>query len=291
MNLVGKIFVSLICFFSVVFMAFSMTVYATHRNWREVVMLPKEEATGGKEIGLKFQLEEAKRKNDELKGEYEKITKELNAEKDARTQAVAKLENELKELTAARDKREKEYAALVESERKAVATMKTAQDNAAHSEKDRDELDAKAVQAREDRDNHFKEVVRLTEELHALKSETDGLNNRMTSLTADLAKAKDALRYFDINPNSDFKSKTPPRVNGTVRAVTGEGFVEISIGADDGLRAGHQLEVYRAAGGTSTYVGRIEVVKTTPDKAVCKINPKFQNSNMMKDDRVVSKIQ
>jgi vacuolar-type H+-ATPase subunit I/STV1 len=268
-----------------------MTVYATHRNWREVVMLPKEEATGGKEIGLKFQLEEAKRKNDELKGEYEKITKELNAEKDARTQAVAKLENELKELTAARDKREKEYAALVESERKAVATMKTAQDNAAHSEKDRDELDAKAVQAREDRDNHFKEVVRLTEELHALKSETDGLNNRMTSLTADLAKAKDALRYFDINPNSDFKSKTPPRVNGTVRAVTGEGFVEISIGADDGLRAGHQLEVYRAAGGTSTYVGRIEVVKTTPDKAVCKINPKFQNSNMMKDDRVVSKIQ
>jgi len=291
MNLVGKIFVCLICFFSVVFMAFSMTVYATHRNWREVVLLPAAEATGGKDVGLKIQHEEAKRKNDELAAERDKIAKELGAEKDARTQAVAKLENELKELNAERAKREKEYAELVKSEREAVATMKTAQDNATHSEKERDDLDTKAAQAREDRDKHFKEVVRLTDELHGLKKTSDDLQKRMTTLSADLAKAKEALRYFDINPDSDYKSKTPPRVNGLVRAVTGEGFVEISIGADDGLRAGHQLEVYRAAGGASTYVGRIEVVKTTPDRAVCKINPKFQNSNMMKDDRVVSKIE
>ena len=57
-----------------------------------------------------------------------------------------------------------------------------------------------------------------------------------------------------------------------------------------GLLKGHQLEVYRIGGGQSTYVGRIEVVKTSPDKSVCKIDPKFQNSNMMVGDRVASKI-
>ena len=38
MNLVGKIFIVLIFVMSLVFMAFSMAVYATHRNWREVVV-------------------------------------------------------------------------------------------------------------------------------------------------------------------------------------------------------------------------------------------------------------
>ena len=41
----------------------------------------------------------------------------------------------------------------------------------------------------------------------------------------------------------------------------------------------------------STYVGRIEVVKTSPDRAVCKIDPSFQKSNMMVDDRVATKIK
>ena len=43
MNLVGKIFVVLILVMSVLFMAFAMAVYATHRNWREVVV--NEQAT------------------------------------------------------------------------------------------------------------------------------------------------------------------------------------------------------------------------------------------------------
>ena len=42
MNLVGKIFVVLIFVMSLVFMAFAMAVYATHRNWREEVTRPRE---------------------------------------------------------------------------------------------------------------------------------------------------------------------------------------------------------------------------------------------------------
>ena len=74
------------------------------------------------------------------------------------------------------------------------------------------------------------------------------------------------------------------------RPAEGGGLVEISLGSDAGLMKGHKLEVYRTAGGQSTYVGRIEVVKTDPSRAACKIDPKFQNSNVMVGDRVASKI-
>ncbi len=45
---------------------------------------------------------------------------------------------------------------------------------------------------------------------------------------------------------------------GSILAVPQQNLVEINIGADDGLRKGHKLEVVRMNGGT-TYVGRIEV--------------------------------
>ena len=73
-------------------------------------------------------------------------------------------------------------------------------------------------------------------------------------------------------------------------AVTGEGSVEVSIGSDDGLLKGHRLHVYRV-GGTPPYVGDIEVVETYPDRAVCRIDPKFYKSPMRRGDRVASKLR
>jgi membrane-associated HD superfamily phosphohydrolase len=290
MNLVGKIFVVLIFVMALAFMCFAMAVYATHKNWYDVVTLSRSEAAG-RPVGLQYQLEDARKENTQRKTEADNLAKELNAEKDARAQAVAKLENELKTAVEERQKREKELAELVNSERQAVAAMRTAQEATAHSEKMRDALESQVTQMQEDRDSHFKEAVRITDELHQVMNDKEQLDKRLATLTADLAKAKEALRYFDINENADYKAKTPPRINAIVLTVTGAGLVEISAGSDQGLQVGHHLEVYRATGAANTYVGRIEVVKTTPDKVVCKIDPKFQNSNMMRGDRVVSKIE
>jgi phosphoglycolate phosphatase-like HAD superfamily hydrolase len=292
MNLVGKIFVVLIFVMSLVFMSFAVAVYATHRNWREVVLLPREQVVPGKEIGLKFQLDEAKVKNDGFKNELEKVTRDRDAEKNARIDAVAKLENELKVRTKERNDRDRDLAALVQSERNAVAAMNATQAEIAIAEKERSKLRTEVLQAQKDRDAHFKEVQRLLDELHQAANDKVQLQNRLTTLAQDLAKAKEALRYYDINENSDYKAKAPPRVDGVILATPGDGLVEVSLGSDDGLRKGHQLEVYRISGGASTYVGRIEVVKTAPNLSVCKLAPNFpQNSNIMKGDRVASKIE
>jgi hypothetical protein len=285
MNLVGKIFIVLIFVMSLVFMALSMAVYATHRNWREVVV--------GKPKGLQSQLDDANKQLEVQRNDYDKLKHEYETEKAAAAQAVAKLENELLVLNAERKKRDQEYTDLVKAEREAVASMKTTQENMSRSEKERDTVEAQVLHAQQDRDAHFKEVHRLTDALNQVDNERDQLQKRMTTLAADLAKAKEALRWFDINPNGNFKDKTPPRVDGVVLTPSGSGLVEINIGSDQGLRVGHQLEVYRtgSGAGANAYVGRIEVVKIMPDRSVCKVEPKFQNSAMMRGDRVVSKIE
>ena len=58
----------------------------------------------------------------------------------------------------------------------------------------------------------------------------------------------------------------------------------------DGGVVGGGLQVLREAGGRSIYVGRIQVVRTTFDKAACKVDPNFLKSNIEGGDRVTSKI-
>jgi hypothetical protein len=288
MNLVGKIFIVLIFVMALVFMSFAMAVYATHKNWKDVVM--NEQVSADKPLGLSQQLKNEKTRNDELNAQKEKLQQQYEAEKAAKTQAIAKLENELKtakdELVAI----EKVKAELDKASREAVAAMNSTQTNATTFQKERDGLRVDILQAQKDRDAHFKEVVRLTDEFNQAVNDKDQLRKRTEDLGKDMTKADEVLRKFGLDKNKDY-STVPPTVDGVILATPGTGLVEISIGSDDGLLKGHLLEVYRASGGQSTYVGRIEVVKTAPDKSVCRIDPKFQNSTMMKGDRVASKIE
>ena len=292
MNLVGKIFVVLIFVMSLVFMSFAMAVYATHRNWREIVILPQNspKLAQGKEVGLKFQLMEVKQYNEELRSQIETLRKDIDNERNAKEKSLNKLETERDELLKERRALEAGYADLEKAKRDAVAAMSATQKVAADYRKELEDIRQQLIEAQQDRDAHFKEVVRLTDDLNQATNERDLLSKRAADVSKDLSKARDALRYFDIDEQSNYKSKTPPRVDGVVLATPRAGLVEISIGSDDGLRKGHRLEVYRIAAGSSTYVGRIEVVKTSPDRSVCKIDPKYQNSHVMEGDRVDSKI-
>jgi hypothetical protein len=287
MNLVGKIFVVLILVMAILFMAFAMAVYATHKNWRELVQ--NEQPTPDKPLGLAPQLKRAQDENKKLNDENEKLKQQYDAEKAAKLQALTKLERDLEAVRGDLKTLEKKLAELEEAKRRAVAAMSSTQINATDYRKELDSQRKTIGEAQKDRDAHFKEVVRLTEALHQAANEKDLLTKRTDELAKDLAKADTLLRKFNLDKHRDY-SDVPPKVDGVVTATPGAGLVEVSIGADQGLIKGHRLEVYRAGGGQSTYVGRIEVVSTAPDRAVCKIDPKFQNANVMVGDRVTSKI-
>jgi len=82
-------------------------------------------------------------------------------------------------------------------------------------------------------------------------------------------------------------SQIPPKVDGEVLAVfENKGLVEISIGADDGLKKGHVLQVYRGA----VYLGQIIIREIEPDRAVGEIDKKMQRGRIRGGDNVTTKL-
>jgi hypothetical protein len=105
------------------------------------------------------------------------------------------------------------------------------------------------------------------------------------SVTTELQSAPPA-----VDGVSD-PGQLPDLVDGKVLSVSGEGEaceVEISFGASDGLRPGHQLEVYRLLSREGIYVGRVKVVRTTAKTSVCKAVA--TQGTIRQGDRVTSKL-
>ncbi|OHB72838.1 MAG: hypothetical protein A2V70_01455 [Planctomycetes bacterium RBG_13_63_9] len=289
MNLVGKILTVLILVMSLLWAAFAVAVYATHTNWKLVVDNPTPAA--GKPEGLKQKLEKAKKHNEELQDRKTGLEEKLAEAKKAAEQARGKLASEYDVLQREHDQLQQRLAKLVQAERDAVAAMAATQKTLEALRQEVTVLRANIAQAQTDRDAHFDQVVKLTDELNQKVNQLKQAKARETTLAADHAKALEVLRKFGLSGEPELYADQPPDVEGIVLAVTGDGLVEISNGSDEGLLKGHKLHVYRVGGGRSVYVGRIEVVRTDADRAVCKIDPKYQKSPVQKGDRVASKIE
>jgi regulator of replication initiation timing len=300
MNLLGKIFIVLIFVMSLVFSTMVVAVYSTHTNWREVVMRPADQVGPGKELGLRYQLENERQLVKQLQERMELLTKQLNAEKLAYQQAVAKLETENARLADELDQLKRTHAQLVEENNRALASLAALQEETASLRAEvvggviggqkvlglREEI--RLVQ--KDRDSQFQRVVELTDELNQTRQQLDTLKEQSTRLAQELANAQSVLRKFGLKPVPELYADTPPEVEGVILATTAGGHVEISIGSDDGLEKGQKLEVYRIAPDQAMYLGRIEVLETAPDRAVCRIIPEYRKGEMQRGDRVASKI-
>ena len=92
------------------------------------------------------------------------------------------------------------------------------------------------------------------------------------------------LRANDLSEFEDVDG-IPPALDGLVLDVR-KNFMEISLGSDDGLKVGHQLEVFK----DRTYKGRIIVRRTDPDRAVAEIIPELRKGEIQKGDFVRTKV-
>lgn len=287
MNWLGKTLVMAILVMSLVFMAFAIAVYSTHKNWRDLVT--NAQAAPGKPLGLQPQLSALRARNGELQAQLDTITKEIADERGAHQKSLAELQTTLSTLRQEYDKQVAEHAALVEGERQAVAATE-----AAH--KTLEALRGEVVKLRDDirlvqkeKEEEFDRALKLADDLNQNKAAGDLLKKRNVQLTDQLAQAKAVLKSHDLDEHEPVDG-VPPKVDGVVLAVGNDGMIEVSLGADDGLRKGNTLEVFRHAGTVSKYLGRIQVVRTAPDKAVGKILPEFRKGNIQKEDRVATRL-
>lgn len=286
MTLVGKIFTVLIFVMSVVFMSFTVAVYATHKNWRDIVM-----SDDGPQLSLVKQLENKESRNEQLRDQKGRLETELAMQKKASDQVHGELESEYDRLRANHESLVIRQAALLKDQRDAITAVDLAHKTLKDLRKANSDLTANISSAEREKDAALKEMVRLSEENHAAVAESERVKKRQVELSQDLAKAMEVLRKFGLVPVPEKYRDTPPVVEGLVLAVPQQDLIEISIGEDDGLLKGHKLQVVRVQGGRKIYVGRIEVVRTDYDKSVCKIDPNYRQSPVQVNDRVVSRIE
>ncbi len=274
MNFIGKIFVVLIFAMSLVFMSFAVAVYGTHQNWKE-----KAAAEAQRVQNLQTTLAERE-------AEKAKLEKELAAEQESRKNALAKLETERNELATQRDELTKQRDALLVKDKEAVAALDTAQQNLARLTKEVDGLRGEIRLTQDQRDKDFERTVELTDQIHQAKGEVRRLEERRIQLAAQLASANLVLDRHGLHKDMSVDG-LPPQLRGKVLAINRDNMLEISLGSDDGLHSGHTLEIFRG----SKYLGRMEVLHATSDRAVGRIIPGYKKGIIQKDDDVATRFK
>ena len=276
MTLVGKIFTVLVFIMSVSFMMLAVTVFATHRNWRDMVI------TGG---GLKEQLETLSKTNAQLRLEIVRGQDSLALEQAARRFALAAGQARLETLDSALDARVKAHTDLQAAHDVAVNSLDRNLNFLESLTKENEGLRLEIRAAQETRDDFFNQVVTLTDDVNRLEGTSQTLQETNSMLLVENGKMAKVMRLHEIDIHTDVVG-IAPRVDGIVTAVSDKNLIEISIGSDDGLRKHHLMEVYRK----NSYVGRVEIVKVEPDRAVAKIIPEFRRGIIKKGDRVATKL-
>jgi hypothetical protein len=272
MSLVGKIFTMLILIFSIIFMAFSMMVFATHKNW-------KAQATK-----LGTDLAAANTALKDAKDSLEREKTELAREQAARKAALAALQVRVSQAENRLAAKEKELGDLTAAHSQTTEAAKVAQDRLSLLEKETNDLRNTLRTERQRLDKMFINVVDLTDKLNQAESLRQNLEEVNKQALTQMSQMKMVLDRNGLAPDS-LVAHIPPKVEGVVIDVSDKDLVEISIGSDDGLKVGHSLDVYSG----NQYKGRIVIKKTNPDRAVGQVMRELQKGQIKRGDRVTTK--
>ncbi|MDB4807559.1 hypothetical protein OAH22_01755 [bacterium] len=277
MTLLGKCLTALILILSVMFAALALVATASHKNWRDVVL------TGvNGQPGLKDQIEAIDRDNQQLRDQRDRTKNALAREQVARKTALAALQTQLDRLQEELGR----SGAEVEGLRTQVTELttsdlnKTKQLETLTGENARLRTSVRDEQAA--RDTLFTTTLELTDQMNVLRGFKQRLEQRNKQLMAQATRFEEviAARGIDINEPLD---GAPPERNGNILQIDRPShLVLISIGSDEGLRAGHFLEVTRKG----RYVGKLKVRNTEPDRSVAEILKDYSEGILQEGDRV-----
>ncbi|WP_425617647.1 hypothetical protein NA78x_001328 [Anatilimnocola sp. NA78] len=283
MTLVGKIFTVLIFVMSICFMTASVMVFATHKNWKDYAQ--NTDASKGK-IGLEKQLADLRTLETNLKEELERTKRRLEEERVARRAVLGSLQARLARAETELAAKQREYDTLITSNSKVTEEVSVAQ-------KRLTDLEAQIVTTRQalrdtsaDLDDKFAQVVKLTDDLNQATGLKARLDERNTQLALQVTKMKMVMDAKGLDVNT-LVAHIEPRVKGKVLDVNSTDLVEVSLGSDDGLKPGHNLQVYRG----NTYLGMVTVKQTAPDRSVAQIDKKYQRGPIRKDDNVSTQLK
>ena len=275
MNLVGKIFVILIFVMSFVFMGFAVVVYSTHTNWKARAEEWKKKLD---DVQKDVQLVKAERE-DRLKELNEEISRRGDAIKSLQTK-VGILETENKTLT---DDLAKQKGQL----ESAISMVKLSHEDQKNLRAELNTTRGAFREAQLGWQTNYKEYVAKTDQANDLALKLANFRSVGERLKKDYRDAIEVLNKHGLKPFPEMYTGTPPKgVEGIVTEVRPNGWLEISLGEDSGIMKDHELDVVRNVGERSSYIGRIKIVRTEPDRAVAVVLPEYRRGTVQRDDKV-----
>ena len=274
MKLLGYILTFAIMIASIVVLVVAVAVYGTQKNWQT--------AYNAKQT----QLQTTQAANADAVAKYETEIATLKAEKDAAVQDVAKLETEREVMTRQNVAIQKELDQLQAASREAAALVAATEANNKDLTAEVATLRQAIRENQEARDKAFQTTLSATTELHVTAGELQQLRERNQQVVEQLAHAKAAAAAGGVDLNGEVVTPVRGVVSKTQRK-DGVQLIEISVGADDGVKKGHTVEVYRG----DRYLGRAEIISADPDRAVGRVMREFQQGQIQEGDNVATKLR
>jgi len=286
MSYVGKILVVVQVVLSLLFMAFAGAVFSMHANWQS-----KFEAT-------KTQLDSTQANLDTVQSQLDIAKRDFDTKLEAETQRANKFQAQAANLQAQvatsttrnqqlEQQRETQTGLAEAKAAEAKFRQQESEKQRIENDKLQEKLNETAAQVRDLTDQVFSKDQMITE----LQKRYDGLLEDKAFLEKIVA-----AEGLETNPRIVAKMQSPPPpVEGLVMETRANRagrvqFVNISIGSDDGLVANHELDVFRQAGNSSEWLGKIRIVDVLPDTAVGEVVLEAKNGIIAEGDNVTSKL-
>jgi hypothetical protein len=258
---------------SLMLMSFAVAIYSSHINWQEEAKKTKES------------LDKLTAEKTSLDQEITRLTKNVAVSEAARDQVIAKFQQALiekdKELTTLKDGRDKK---LEEMQRK-IAELATVEDDLTQARKQVEKLQAETNDKQQKVDAQVDRAAEIAAQLHEKESFLEIANERKAQLEKQVSQARVLLKQNGLSLDSLPKDRVPT-VNGVVMAVVDDS-IEVSLGFDDGLQTGHQIEVYR----NDEYLGRAIVRSVKPDRAVAVLVREYSRGIVQRGDKVTTRLK
>jgi peptidoglycan hydrolase CwlO-like protein len=274
MSLLGKIFTVFILLASFGLMIIAMFVYATHKNWAQ------DYAT------VKSSLQTAQTLNSTLETKYQNQISQLEAERQAAQQEVAKLSSELETVTHLNANMQTQVDQLTAQQRATTALVNATEDNNQRLFGEVQQLRGDIAQNQQARDEAFAKTLEATTNLHVTAGQLQTLRERSAQLVKQLSEAIARIREAGLDPEGPVVVQARGKITRTSRA-DGRQLIEISIGYDDGIRPGQTVEVFRG----ERYLGRATILRADPDVSVGQVLREFQQGQIQEQDDVATKLR
>jgi hypothetical protein len=272
-NVLGKIFVFAIFVMSLMLMSFAVAIYSSHIDWQK-------KAKESKDTLDKLNTEKAS-----LEQEITRLTGNVATSEAARDQVIAKFQQALiekdKELKTLKDGRDQQ----LEEMQKKIFDLSKVEDELTQARTQLAKLQAETNDKQQKVVEQIDRAAEIAAQLHEKESFLEIANERKAQLEKQVSQARLLLKQNGLSLDILPKDRVPT-INGVVMAVADDS-IEVSLGFDDGLQTGHQIEVYR----NDEYLGRAIVKSVKPDRAVAVLVREYSRGIVQRGDKVTTRLK